>query len=251
MSGLGLVGSPATSYAELVGQLQGAQKTSAGAPAYSRFVNRPLGRRFAALAHMVGATPNQVTGVSALFSLLSIVVIATVPPTWWSGVLISSGLVLGYALDAADGQLARLRGGGTLDGEWLDHVVDAGKISALHLAVLIAFARFVDISAVWLLVPVGFTLVATVTFFAMILNDLLRARHAARTGQVVPRPASSRMRSLLVLPTDYGVMCLVFVLWGLPPLFGAAYLILFVCAAVFLVLALVKWHRDMAHLGRS
>lgn len=245
-----LQGSQVT-YATSLTQLRGAQKSSAGAPAYSRYVNRPLGRRFAAIGHVVGATPNQVTAISALFTYTGIALIALLPPSWWSGVAVSLALVIGYALDAADGQLARLRGGGSLSGEWLDHVVDAGKISALHLAVLIGAARFTDLSMGWLLVPIAFTLVANVTFFGMILNGLLRDRHTARTGRPVERAQTSTLRSLLVIPTDYGLLCLVFLLLGAPMVFGGVYLLLLLCATGFLALALVKWYRDMDRLGSA
>jgi len=238
-------------YRDVVARLSSAQKHSVGAPAYSRFVNRPLGRRIAAAAYLLGLTPNTVTAISALFSFSGIAVVALVRPAWWTGVLVAVLLVLGYAFDAADGQLARLRGGGSSAGEWLDHVVDAGKISALHLAVLIGAYRFFDLdSALWLLVPIGFVLVANVTFFGMILNDLLRARHAAKTGTPVSRPAPSTLRSLLVIPTDYGLMCVVFVLLGAPTVFFGAYVLLFAANGAFLLLALVKWFRDMAALDR-
>ena len=59
-----------------LGALQRAQKTSKGAPAYSRLVNRPLGRVFAACAHVVGLTPNQVTCLSALATFSGIAVIS-------------------------------------------------------------------------------------------------------------------------------------------------------------------------------
>ena len=64
------------------------------------------------------------------------------------------------------------------------------------------------------------------------------------------RPAPSTCASLLVIPTDYGVMCLVFVLLGASTLFFGAYTVLFVANAGFLLLALVKWFRDMAALDR-
>lgn len=236
-------------YREALGRLGAAQKTSVGAPAYSRFVNRPLGRRFAAAAYVLGLTPNMVTIASAGCSLAGIVVLALLPPTWWLGVVVAFLLVVGYALDAADGQLARLRGGGSLSGEWLDHVVDAAKISSLHLAVLISAYRFFDLAAPWLLVPIAATIVGNVTFFAMILNGLLRDRYVARTGRAVVRPAPSTLRSLLVIPTDYGLLCLIFVLLGLPTVFFGFYTAILVCSAGFLVLALVKWFRDMHELG--
>lgn len=245
------VSPPAPIYRASVAQLARVQKSNAGAPAYSRFVNRPLGRRFAAAAHVLGMTPNAVTALSAAFSAAGITLIATAQPRWWVGVLVALLLVIGYVLDAADGQLARLRGGGSLTGEWLDHVVDSAKISALHLAVLIGAYRFLDLDAGWLLVPIGFTVVANVTFFAMILNGLLRDRRAAATGVPLTRPASSSLRSLLVLPTDYGLLCMTFALLGAPALFFGVYAVLFALNAVFLSLALVKWYGAMAALGRS
>ncbi|MGB3827978.1 MAG: CDP-alcohol phosphatidyltransferase family protein [Ornithinimicrobium sp.] len=238
-----------TGYRQALHRLSAAQKTTVGAPAYSRFVNRPLGRRCAAVAFVLGLTPNGVTAMSAACSFVGIAALALVSPSWWLGLLVAFLLALGYVLDAADGQLARLRGGGSLSGEWLDHVVDAAKISSLHLAVLISTYRFLDLDPLWLLVPIAFTAVANVTFFAMILNGLLRDRHVARTGHAVVRPAPSTVRSVLVIPTDYGLLCLIFVLLGWPGLFFGAYTAIFLCSTGFLALALVKWFRDMHALG--
>ncbi|MFP7833509.1 CDP-alcohol phosphatidyltransferase family protein [Marisediminicola sp. LYQ134] len=241
------------SYRDTVHRLASAQKKRApGAPAYSVFVNRKVGRYIAAWAYRAGLTPNQVTGISALLSLAAIVLIATVHPSWWLGVLVWLLLASGYAFDSADGQVARLRGGGSPAGEWLDHVVDATKIVALHGAVLIAAYRFFDLdSDAWLLIPLGFALVGSVSFFAMILNDLLKTIHrgtAKDTGAPAPR-AHSPLRSLLLLPTDYGVVCIVFVLLGAPILFFVGYSLLFAAALGHLVLALRKWFNDMDTLG--
>src|SRR4051812_44202085 len=99
------------SLAQTVRRLSAAQKGAAGAPAYSRFVNRPAGRVLAALAHRAGLTPNAVTGLSAVVTLSGLVLLVTVRPLWWEGPAVAALLLLGYALDSADGQLARLRGG--------------------------------------------------------------------------------------------------------------------------------------------
>ncbi len=230
-------------------RLASAQKSSRGAPAYSRYVNRPVGRAFAAAAFVAGRTPNQVTVFSALWTFSGITLVAVVDRHWWTGVVVAALLAVGYALDAADGQLARLRGGGSPEGEWLDHVVDAAKISSLHLAVLVGTYRFVAVDARWLLVPIGFAVVATVTFFGMILNDLLRQRQVARTGVPVDRGSSSMLRSILVMPTDYGLLCLLFVLLGADQVFRWAYSAVFLANAGFLALAMVKWFRDMQSLG--
>ena len=241
---------PASRYGDVVAALSAAQKTSQGAPAYSRFVNRKLGRLIAAQAFRMKMTPNMITAISAFFSFAAIALLALHRPTLWSGVLICLGLVLGYAFDAADGQLARLQGGGSPSGEWLDHMVDATKIASLHLAVLISAYRFIDIPEAALLIPVGFTVVAVVMFFGMLLNDQLRRQQEARTGLAVPRgTATSFVRSVLVIPTDYGLMCVLFVLLGAPRVFFWVYAVIFLANAGFMALASVKWFRDMKALA--
>lgn len=237
------------SFGGTVRRLAGAQKPPAvGSPAYSRFVNRRIGRYLAAGAYQVGLTPNQVTGISAVFSLAGILTVALVRPAWWVGVLVALALALGYAFDSADGQLARLRGGGSPAGEWLDHVVDCLKILLLHTAVLLSLWRFAGLDAGWLLLPLAYQVVSSTAFFAMTLNDQLkRGRVPATTGPVVP----SLKRSLLVLPTDYGVLCLVFVLLGWRTGFLVGYGAMLAANALYLAAALVKWYRTMAALGRS
>ena len=108
--------------AENIRALSRAQKSKAGAPLYSRIINRPAGRVLAAIAHRLGATPDQVTVLSALCTYSGIALIALWRPTVVSAVATALLLMFGYALDAADGQLARLRHGGSKAGEWLDHV---------------------------------------------------------------------------------------------------------------------------------
>ena len=127
--------------AESIRALSAAQKSNAGAPLYSRVINRPVGRVLAAVAHRVGLTPDQVTLLSACCTYLGIVLIAVWRPSAAAAVLTSLLLMLGYALDSADGQLARLRHGGSKAGEWLDHVADAVKLSTLHGAVAIVIAE--------------------------------------------------------------------------------------------------------------
>lgn len=225
--------------------LQRAQKTSKGAPAYSRLVNRPLGRVFAAVAHVVGATPNMVTCLSAAFTFSAIALIALVESTPMVAIGVAALLVIGYALDAADGQLARLRGGGSVAGEWLDHVVDAIKIASLHTAILVNWYRFEDHSDQRLLLPIAFQIVASIMFFVIILNDQIR-RSQRGGGDAIRKGdgSSSTLYSLAVVPTDYGLLCLVLGLmaWtGFPWIYG----LLLAANAAFMVLALVKWYREM------
>ena len=184
---------------ETVGQLSRAQKPSAGTPAYSRFVNRRIGRVFAAAAFLGHRTPNQVSLASGFCSLVGIVLIALVRPSLPLALAVTALLVLGYGLDSADGQLARLRGGGSPLGEWLDHMIDSIKIVLLHSAVLISFYRFDAFSnELVLLVPLAYVCMSSVLFFGLILIDQLRRRHGGdrrsptqRGDSVLPSRCSS------------------------------------------------------------
>jgi len=226
------------------------QKTSKGAPAYSRYVNRAMGRRFAALAYVAGMTPNQVTAVSALLTYSGIALVAFAAPTVPVSIAISLLLLVGYSLDSADGQLARLRGGGSAAGEWLDHVVDAIKIGLLHVAVLLFWYRHYDIDDRLLLIPLGYLVVQTVFFFATMLTDSLRRSHRGITRNILAGEGSSSLAySLMVLPTDYGVLCMVFALLWWQAGFVVLYGLFALAATGFLLLALPKWYLEMRRLA--
>lgn len=210
-------------------------------------MNRPVGRVFAAALHEMHLTPNQVSMISAAFTAVGIILLAAVPASVGLGVAVWLLLALGYALDSADGQVARLRGGGSLAGEWLDHVIDAFKTVALPLCVAIGWFRFFPLGHdAWLLVPLAMAVGTTGEFFAMILNDLLRAREGV--PQAAQQGGSSLLRSLAGLPTDYGIECLSFILWGFPRVFVIVYLLLAIAKFGYLALALPTWFRRMKEL---
>jgi hypothetical protein len=238
-----------SSYRDNLAALRSAQKPSRGTPAYSRYVNRPLGRRVAALAHRYALTPNQATAVSALLSSAGIAVVAAARPTWWSGLAAAVLLAAGYVLDSVDGQLARLRGGGSVAGEWLDHTVDCFKTSAVHLAVLVSWYRHPPVEDTWaLLVPIVFEVVATATYFGLIVVPYLRRARGTASQPAKPTRGEHPLRTWAILPTDYGLFCWVFVLLGAPRLFFAAYTALALIAAAALVLALRKWWGELTAL---
>jgi phosphatidylglycerophosphate synthase len=187
-----------------------------------------------------------VTFISAAFSAAGIAVIALVRPSVAAAVLIPVLLLVGYAFDSADGQLARLRGGGSPAGEWLDHVVDSIKVSALHLAVLIGWYRFYDVKAAMLLIPIGFALVQAVFFFVQILTDQLRRAHPSQAPAPADGSLTAVARSLLVWPTDYGVLCLIFATLAWQSGFIVLYGLMLAGTALFLLAALPKWYREVA-----
>ena len=228
-------------FGDSLNRLKNAQKSNTGAPLYSVLVNRPMGRVFAAAAHQVGLTPNGVTAISACFTFSGIAMLFLLTPTWPVAVAVGACLVIGYGLDAADGQLARLRGAGSLLGEWLDHVIDSFKIATMHLGVLVMAFKHYD-SHSWLWVPLGFGAVYSIHFFGMLLTDLLARVHYAGKGEKLPpKGKGSTLMSLAKVPTDFGLLALSFFLIAWPLGFKVLYTFMFVCTALYTALVLVRW----------
>lgn len=241
-----------TGIGEAMQQLRSAQKSSRGAPAYSRFINRPLGRPLAATAAHFGLTPTQVTMLSAASTFAGIACIALLPLEWWASLAITALLVLGYALDSADGQLARLTQSFSASGEWLDHMFDAAKAVTIHLAVLAAWLRYPDLAPWLLVVPAAFAAMASTFFFGVIAVDLLRRIHRLEHPSDLPADGPSRTSvgySLLVAPADYGLLCLLFVLLFLPAVFVPLYTALTVVNGALLLASSVRWYRSLRALG--
>lgn len=221
------------SYGQALALLDGAQKPGHGVPAYTRWVNRRLARFAAAAAASRGLSANAVTMASAAFSAAAIVCVATAPRQAWLGVLIAVLLAIGYILDSADGQVARLTGMSSLAGEWLDHVVDSVRVPAIHLAVLVGILQ-ADILPRWtILLPLAYTLTSAGHFMSQILAEQLR--RGRLDGDNSSPKAAGTLRSWLVLPTDMGTLCWVFILWGIPQVFIAAYGSLFLVQLVVVV----------------
>jgi phosphatidylglycerophosphate synthase len=234
-------------------RLAGAQKSNASVPAYLRFVNRRAGGYLAALGYAVGLTPTAVTALSAVCSFSGIALLMLVHPTAAAGIGIALLLVLGYALDSADGQLARVRGGGSKAGEWLDHVVDIAKITALHGAVAVSLLRFFDLDSLWpVAVPAVFLIANVTQFFGMMLRDKLvaagTAGQAARAGKV---GSSSVLVAWVLLPLDHGTLCLAMLVLGAHAVFLWCYGFLGLCTAAFAVRSLTRAYRQLLALDRA
>ncbi|WP_455359765.1 CDP-alcohol phosphatidyltransferase family protein [Streptomyces sp. SYSU K21746] len=231
-------------FSAVVRLLSTAQKSAKGVSVYTLFVNRPAGRLLAALAYRIGATPNQVTVAGALFTFPALLAVALVRPGPALAFCVFLALAVGFALDSADGQLARYRRSGSNSGEWLDHVLDCAKIVSLHLVVLISFYRFFDLpDPLFLLAPMAFQLAAVVIFFAGILVEQLKRK---QEQEVVLAKPPSALRSLLLLPVDHGMLCVLFLFLGSQHLFLGLYCALLVAHALFLAAFLVKWYRELS-----
>ncbi|MEJ7633695.1 CDP-alcohol phosphatidyltransferase family protein [Aeromicrobium sp.] len=225
-------------------ELARAQKSGAGVPWYMRAVNRRLGRGIASVAAQGSLTPNHMTAASFLAFVGGIALLVVAEPG--AAMAIGSMLLLqlGFAFDSADGQLARLTGGGSPAGEWLDHVVDSGRHLLFHLAVLVGLYRFTDVSDAVLLIPLAFGLVSTVRFFAQILAEQLARRDPLAEPDSVPR-----FGTWIQAPADTGVLNFVVLLWPSTTAFLWVYGLMGALNALLLAATLVRRYRELAALA--
>lgn len=200
--------------------LDAAQKPGAGVPAYTRWVNRRAARYLCAAGERMGLTPSTVSVLSILMTLAGLgafLVLHRTPLV--AGALAAVLLALGYALDSADGQLARLQQTSSVRGEWLDHTLDAVRLPAVHLSIGAGF--LLQGAPILAAVAAMYSIAASAAFLSQNLGGLLRDRSQSDRLQL------RRHQSWLLLPADPGVLCWLFALWIVLPLFSAAYLALF------------------------
>lgn len=216
-----------------------------GASLYGMRVNRPLGGMLARAAHRMRLRPNQVTVASGLTSALAVALLSLIRPSLATGVLVWVLVALAYALDSADGHLARLRGGGTLAGEWFDHVLDAGRHVALHGGVLVMFFRFYE-SRTALLIPMLYVLVASVLFAAGTLAEIFLRGHREQPVPGAGALPPVTLRGLLLLPLDVGVLALAFIFIGNESAFVWVYGAFLVLNVLVGTALLAKWFRQLS-----
>jgi phosphatidylglycerophosphate synthase len=228
------------SYRSALERLSAAQKPGAGVPAYLRWVNRWLGRRAAAAAYAARMTPNQVTALSGILSLGGMLVLALAPASPVSACAAALLLLGGYALDSADGQLARLLGGGSPAGEWLDHVIDAVRLPLFHLAVAVAVLRESG-SVALAAIPVAFSLLSSAWFLAQTLAEKLSPEASDAL------PDAPAWVSFAKLPYDVGALYLIVFTSVWPPVFLVAYSALFAVTLLVAALSVTRKYRALAH----
>ena len=103
------------------------------------YVNRPLAGIVVRMVERTNITPNQLTLMSGAFGTTAAACLLL--PNAFAPIVVAVSLLLCMVLDCSDGQLARLRGGGSVIGRLVDGYVDYWVSTALHLALLVALAR--------------------------------------------------------------------------------------------------------------
>jgi phosphatidylglycerophosphate synthase len=196
------------SYLNSWNKLSRAQKRSDVALPYTLWINRPIGRFFAVIAHKLSLTPNFVSFISLLFSVIGFLYLILIQdkeiiPTIF-GVSI---LLFAYALDSADGQLARLTNIKGPSGEWLDHTADSIKTPMFHLSVFLVIYQIEG--GLNLQVMIFFLMIsafASGKFFSSEIKEKMMANREK------VNPGGGYIRSFLLAPFDYGFLCFIFIL---------------------------------------
>jgi CDP-L-myo-inositol myo-inositolphosphotransferase len=142
-----------------------ADLTKGGEDGYvSIHLNRPISTRLSARLVATGITPNQITVISFLVSLVGAGFLAA---GQYAAGLVGGLLVqLASIIDGCDGEIARLKHLGSARGAWLDTVLDRYADAAIALAVTYAFAAAHPGPLAWILgflTALGFILASYVT----------------------------------------------------------------------------------------
>ncbi|WP_460802426.1 CDP-alcohol phosphatidyltransferase family protein [Microbacterium sp. GXF6406] len=222
--------------------LASARKPATDVPAYLRWVNRPLGGRVAVLAAHWGWAPNGVTALSALFGAAGIVVLAA-STAWWSGPAAALLLLIGYILDSADGQLARIQKRGGPAGEWLDHVVDGARAPLVHIAVAVHLLR-ADRPLALVLLAALFSVLVSAWFLSQLLAEKLLPASAASS----PERSSSILNALIRQPQDSSTTYLLLCAIGAPMIFVLLYSALFAWHVVICAASLRRKYRQLTEV---
>lgn len=230
-----MVWPPARDYERL--KLVSVGKEGDGALLYTRYVNRPLADFVVIAAYALGVTPNQLSFLGFAMSLAGMAGLVFLPVGLGTCLVCVLVLLAAYVLDSADGRLARATGTASAYGEWVDHSLDMIKIVLMHGLCAILLVR-ADALPAWGIAAIALMgMVSTVgQFFSTLLREKL-IKLAGGTNSPPDPPAAWRKicRNAVLLPFDYGIFCLAFVLLPWPATFSAFYLLWAVTSFVRLV----------------
>lgn len=103
--------------------------------------------------------------------------------------------------------------------------------------------------------PVGCCLIDTRVSIAksdanQILTDQLRRQQGIPKAAAAPG-RRDLLRAIAVLPTDYGLLCLSFLLFGAPAVFFGWYGLLLLANAVLLAVAARSWVRQLSSVTKG
>lgn len=239
---------PAASFSALMSKIGSAQKSRHGASLYLRLINRPLGRVLAVTAFKLHLTPNFVSALGGVITYAACIVVAIFGKDQVLAIVASAALVFGYALDSADGQLARLSGRTSLSGEFLDRCIDLGKLVLLHAAIISVLVRDQSIDPVMAGVTGTAFLTATIvqSTGSVLRTELWKRHPQANNSPTHSEPSAlQNLKSVFYLGKEYGSLCVLVGILPLTPAFAIGYFVLGLATVITSILLIVKWYREL------
>lgn len=177
-----------------------------GGNLYTQIVSQRLGAAFAHTGHRLGLAPTALTLTNLVFGLGAAILVIVVTPSavagslpWWPFAIVAAlAWQIAYALDCADGQLARAAGQRSNAGARVDILCDVVTQSAFVAAVVsVAVAYSPDIPAWFIGAFASLWMVNLVTSILASSGD---------TGSIVP--SKNLLVELIKLIRDSGVIVL-------------------------------------------
>ncbi len=226
--------------------LSRSQKKGAGTPAYTRFINRFLGRLIASFLAEFNISPNTISVVSGLITISSFILFLIIPTiTFWHSLILVLLLYFGYALDSADGQLARLLKKQSKHGDWLDHTFDAVKIPLSQ-----------GVAAFYIVTNLTFLSTKHIIFYLMIISlacanymsGILKSKLLVSNNKSFyndKSKSSNIFRSFITLPLDYGIFISMFLFTYNTKLFFVIYSLWGIVFILYSLLLLLKSWREL------
>lgn len=121
-------------------------------------------------------------------------------------------MLVQYALDSADGILARLRDQTSKKGEWLDHSLDSIKISMLHFTILAIFVSSNNHLSQIEILAFGLSIFGQSNNFT--ISQLKATILGKRGGKEINtfNKRNARLTQIFLTPADQGLYFLIFIL---------------------------------------
>lgn len=239
------------SFKENYRNLRLSQKKGTGTPLYTRFVNRWLGQVFASIFAKWNASPNTISYISAIISLgtyISFLFITDL--SIYHSLILYFLLVIGFALDSADGLVARLLSKQSVKGEWLDHSFDAIKIPLGHGVAFLLIINGIELSIYMQLFLLLILVAASSQFLSNILKGVLRDKKDTKDSHTKEHTfdirSKSFIRSVLTLPLDYGLFMIFFIFTPYIDLFYKIYAVWGGFYILFTILSFVKSSKEIS-----
>ncbi|MCH8965303.1 MAG: NTP transferase domain-containing protein [Planctomycetes bacterium] len=150
----------------------------------SQWLNRPISTRLSARLVATGITPNQITVISFMISLVGagLLSVGTFAVGVVGGLLVQAASVI----DGCDGEIARLKHLSSPRGAWLDTVLDRYGDMAIALAVTFAYASVHPGPLPWI---IGF-----LAAFGFIMASYVTKEYGIRTGEPYPNDIFNRLK---------------------------------------------------------